>query len=57
MKLIGSTGGTRKQFQELIDFSKDLKIKTWRRFKIDNINEALQALFAKEREGRILINF
>ena len=46
---------TRKQFQELIDFLKDLKIKVWKKFKIDNTNEALEALFAKERNGRILI--
>jgi D-arabinose 1-dehydrogenase-like Zn-dependent alcohol dehydrogenase len=55
IKLIGSTGSTRKQFQELIDFSKDLKIKVWKKFKIDNTNEALEALFAKERNGRFLI--
>jgi D-arabinose 1-dehydrogenase-like Zn-dependent alcohol dehydrogenase len=55
IKLIGSTGSTRKQFQGLIDFLKDLKIKVWNKFKIDNTNEALEALFAKERNGRILI--
>lgn len=56
IKLIGSTGGTRKQLEELIDLSKELKTRIWKKFKIDNTHEALQALFAKERDGRILLN-
>jgi D-arabinose 1-dehydrogenase-like Zn-dependent alcohol dehydrogenase len=31
IKLIGSTGGTRKELQELIDMSsKELKVKVWK---------------------------
>ena len=57
IKLIGSTGGTRKELQELIDMSsKELKIKVWKKFKLEDVREALQALFAKERDGRILLN-
>ena len=56
IKLIGSTGGTRKEMQELIDMSKELKIKVWKKFKLEGIKEALQALFAKEREGRIILH-
>lgn len=56
IKLIGSTGGTRIQLEELIDLSKELKTRIWKKFKIDNTHEALQALFAKERDGRILLN-
>jgi NADPH:quinone reductase-like Zn-dependent oxidoreductase len=56
IKLIGSTGGTRSQLQELIDLSKELKTRIWKKFKIDNIKEALQALFDKERDGRILLD-
>jgi D-arabinose 1-dehydrogenase-like Zn-dependent alcohol dehydrogenase len=56
IKLIGSTGGTRKELQELIDMSKELKVKVWKRFKLEDVREALQALFAKERDGRILLN-
>src|SRR5919106_436405 len=44
IKLIGSTGGTRKEMQELIDISPKLKVKAWKRFDLDNIKEALQAL-------------
>jgi NADPH:quinone reductase-like Zn-dependent oxidoreductase len=56
IKLIGSTGGTRKELRELIDMSKDLKIRVWKKFKLDDVRDALQALFAKERDGRILLN-
>jgi hypothetical protein len=35
--------------------SEELKIRVWRKFKLDDAKEALQALFAKEREGRILL--
>jgi NADPH:quinone reductase-like Zn-dependent oxidoreductase len=57
IKLIGSTGGTRKELQELIDISsKELKIRVWKKFRLEDVKEALQALFAKERDGRILLN-
>jgi D-arabinose 1-dehydrogenase-like Zn-dependent alcohol dehydrogenase len=54
--LIGSTGGTRKHLQESIDISNGLQNKIWRKYKIDDTVQALPALFAKERDGRILIN-
>lgn len=55
IKLIGSTGGTRNDFREIIDMSKELKIRVWKKFKLDEAKEALQALFAKERDGRIML--
>jgi D-arabinose 1-dehydrogenase-like Zn-dependent alcohol dehydrogenase len=58
IKLIGSTGGTRKDLQDLITIAskEGLKVKVWKKFKLDEIKEALQALFAKERDGRILLD-
>jgi NADPH:quinone reductase-like Zn-dependent oxidoreductase len=58
IKLIGSTGGTRKELQELIDISssKRLKVKVWKKFNLEDAKEALQSLFAKERDGRILLD-
>jgi NADPH:quinone reductase-like Zn-dependent oxidoreductase len=57
IKLIGSTGGTRKELQELIDMSStELKVRVWKKFRLEEVKEALQALFAKERDGRILLN-
>jgi NADPH:quinone reductase-like Zn-dependent oxidoreductase len=55
IKLIGSTGGTRKEMQELIDISPELKVRVWKKFDLENVKEALQALFSKERDGRILL--
>jgi NADPH:quinone reductase-like Zn-dependent oxidoreductase len=55
IKLIGSTGGTRKEMQEIIDISPKLKVRIWKKFDLENVKEALQALFAKERDGRILL--
>ena len=56
VKLIGSTGGTRSDFRQIIDMSKELKIRVWKKFKLDEAKEALQALFAKERDGRIMLD-
>ena len=56
VKLIGSTGGTRKEITELIDMSKELKTRVWKKFTLDVAKEALQALFVKERDGRILLD-
>ena len=55
IKLIGSITGTRNDFREIIDMSKELKIRVWKKFKLDEAKEALQALFAKERDGRIML--
>jgi D-arabinose 1-dehydrogenase-like Zn-dependent alcohol dehydrogenase len=45
MKLIGSTGGTRKELQELIDISssKQLKVRIWKKFKLEDVKDALQS--------------
>ena len=58
IKLIGSTGGTRKELQELIDISSSmqLKVRIWKKFNLEDAKEALQSLFAKERDGRILLD-
>jgi NADPH:quinone reductase-like Zn-dependent oxidoreductase len=57
IKLIGSTGGTRRELQEVIDMSanKEIRVKIWKKFKLDNVKEAIEALSAKERDGRILL--
>ena len=56
IKLIGSTGGTRRELRDLIDNHDQIQIKAWKRFNLDNIQEALQALSAKERSGRIFLD-
>ena len=56
IKVIGSNGSTRKEFKEVIDMSKELKVRVWKRFSLEDAKEALQALFAKERDCRILLD-
>jgi NADPH:quinone reductase-like Zn-dependent oxidoreductase len=56
IKLIGSNGSTRKEFNDVIDMSKELKVRVWKRFKLEDAKEALQASFARERDGRILLD-
>jgi len=56
IKLIGCTGGTRKEMTEVIDMSKELKTRVWKKFTLDEAKEALQALFDKRRDGRILLD-
>jgi NADPH:quinone reductase-like Zn-dependent oxidoreductase len=56
IKLIGSTSGRRNEFRDIINMSNELKVRIWRRFKLEDAKEALQALFAKERDGRILLD-
>jgi len=55
VRLKGSTGSTRKEITELIDMSKELKTRVWKKFMFYEAKEALQALFGKERDGRILL--
>ncbi|HXP49029.1 MAG TPA: alcohol dehydrogenase catalytic domain-containing protein [Bacteroidia bacterium] len=55
IKLIGCNGGTRKEMTEVIDISKELKTRVWKIFTLDDAKEALEALFSKERDGRILL--
>jgi D-arabinose 1-dehydrogenase-like Zn-dependent alcohol dehydrogenase len=52
IKLIGSTGGNRKELEEVIDMAANnqLKVKVWKKFKLDNVTEAIEALSAKERD-------
>jgi NADPH:quinone reductase-like Zn-dependent oxidoreductase len=56
IKLLGCNGGTRKDMTEVIDMYKELKTRVWKKFTLEEAKEALQALFAKERDGRILLN-
>jgi D-arabinose 1-dehydrogenase-like Zn-dependent alcohol dehydrogenase len=56
IKLIGCNGSTKKEFEDVIDMSKELKVRVWKRFKLEDAKEALQALFAKKRDGRILLD-
>ncbi len=57
IKIIGATGGTRKEMLRLIDMASRNEIKPviWRTFNLDNIKTAISSLFSRERNGRILV--
>ena len=63
IKLIGSNGGNREEFRELIEFlsysnkiGDPLNIKVWKRFNLEQIDQAIEALINKKREGRVLLD-
>jgi hypothetical protein len=41
--------------KDLVNISKELKTKVWKRFKLEETKEAIQALFDKEIHGRIML--
>jgi NADPH:quinone reductase-like Zn-dependent oxidoreductase len=55
IRIIGTTGGTRKEMQELIDTARTLKLRVWKKFKLEEAAIALKSLLSKERDGRILL--
>ena len=55
VKIIGTTGGSRREMLELINLCKDCKVKVWKTFKLDEGQEALRHIMNENRDGRILI--
>jgi len=56
-KIIGTTGGTRKEMKDLIKLSDRLAVKTWRKFSLEQAKEALRSLYTEDRSkgGRAFI--
>ena len=55
IRIIGTTGGTRREMQELIGNARTLKLKVWKKFRLEEAMTALKSLHSKERDGRILL--
>lgn len=53
--IIGTTGGTRKELHDLVNICSKCKVKVWKKFKLEEGRSALELLFSKERDGRIMI--
>ena len=53
--IIGTTGGTRKELKDLIAIAKTLKVKIWKKYKLEDGVAALKTLSSEERDGRTLI--
>jgi NADPH:quinone reductase-like Zn-dependent oxidoreductase len=51
IKLIGSTGGPRRQLQKLLELSKGLKTRIWKKFKIDNTKKHYKHCLLKKGMG------
>lgn len=46
----------RTQDKDFKYMSKELKVNIWKKFSLKEVKEALQALFAKDKDGRILMH-
>jgi NADPH:quinone reductase-like Zn-dependent oxidoreductase len=57
IKLMGSTGGTMEEFRELVKEVKGLNVRVWKKFGLEQTRDALDALFAKQRDGRVMLVF
>jgi D-arabinose 1-dehydrogenase-like Zn-dependent alcohol dehydrogenase len=56
-RIIGTTGGSRKEMQELIEYASKLKVRVWKKLRLEETASALKLLSSKERDGRIMIEF
>ncbi len=54
-KIIGTTGGTRKELTDLIRLCKDCKVKVWKEFSLAEGAEALKLLNDSSRDGRLML--
>jgi NADPH:quinone reductase-like Zn-dependent oxidoreductase len=55
VSVIGTTGGTRREMMEVIENLGRLKVRAWKKFKLENVREALDEIFSPERDGRIFL--
>ena len=55
LSILGSTGGSVKQFSEVVNKSKDLKVKVWKKFDFQETKEAFKENNSREKDGRIII--
>lgn len=55
ISIIGTTGGTIREFYELTKLANKLKVKVWKEFNLEETAEAIKSLFSEERDGRIMI--
>lgn len=51
MKLIGATGGSRREFLEVINIASRLKVRVWKKLKLDEFGKALEEF--ENKEGKI----
>jgi len=55
VKLVGTTGGSRKELIELIELCRECKVKVWKTYKLEEGVDALKEEMGSNRDGRIMI--
>ncbi len=55
VSIVGATGGTKKEFYELIEICRKCKVKIWKKFRLEDGRVAIESLFSKERNDRNLV--
>ncbi|QGA68987.1 alcohol dehydrogenase catalytic domain-containing protein [Sulfolobus sp. E11-6] len=53
--LIGVRGGKKSELYNLIKLASKLKIRVWRKFKLEEALKALEAVVSPERDGRVFV--
>lgn len=48
LSILGATGGSRKEMIELISIARKLKVKVWRKFKLEEIHKAIESMNTKD---------
>lgn len=56
IKIIGTTGGTRKEMVDIINNSSRLKVRVWKKFNLEDVRTAIESLSAEGRDGRIFLD-
>ena len=56
LSVLGSTGGSLKQFSEMVDKSNNLNVKVWKKFNFQDAKEAFEENNNKEKNGRVMIS-
>jgi NADPH:quinone reductase-like Zn-dependent oxidoreductase len=55
VRIIGTTGGSQNEMRKITEKETALKVRVWRKFRLEETANALRSLSSKERDGRILI--
>jgi len=55
LKLLGTTGGTRRELHDLVKMSKKLKVKVGKDYPLDQARTAIEEVMSERRDGRIMI--
>ncbi|OJI07482.1 MAG: alcohol dehydrogenase [Candidatus Micrarchaeum sp. ARMAN-1] len=53
--IMGSTGGSMREFKELVSKSPSYKLKVWKKFKLEEGQAAIKELSSSDRDGRVML--